>query len=408
MKGPLFRQHDLRDFLDARKRGIEQQIGSLAENQVLNSSHSDLCTYFVESNTIDAIEIDEEGIEIEYGDAQVDIRHRFDYAVRDRSRPAMVVGTRIGFFVPFVGDQQLLQCRPSPFRLDGGIHASCRDGHLIFVFDRTAQDIADVGEEFQRSLDGLRSYLGWIRGDVSQYNQEIEGLIDQCISSRREKVLRDRGIVESLGYPLKRSSGVPATYTTPDVKRRVAPRLPSASTMPYQPEPALDMKEYENILSIMSNMVLVMERSPHAFRGMNEEDLRQHFLVQLNGQYEGQATGETFNYEGKTDILIRVDDRNIFIAECKFWTGPSGLSKALDQLLGYACWRDTKTAILVFNRNKNLSVVLGKIRDVVRDHASFKAERGCDSETMFRFVLSHRDDPNRELVLTILVFDVPA
>jgi hypothetical protein len=28
-----------------------------------------------------------------------------------------------------------------------------------------------------------------------------------------------------------------------------------------------------------------------------------HFLVQLNGQYEGQATGETFNFEGKTDMI---------------------------------------------------------------------------------------------------------
>jgi hypothetical protein len=59
------------------------------------------------------------------------------------------------------------------------------------------------------------------------------------------------------------------------------------------------MAEYEHILEIMSNMVHVIERSPEAFKGMREEDLRQHFLVQLNGQYEGQATGETFNFQGK-------------------------------------------------------------------------------------------------------------
>jgi hypothetical protein len=54
-------------------------------------------------------------------------------------------------------------------------------------------------------------------------------------------------------------------------------------------------------------MTHVMEQSPHAFVKMGEEDLRTHFLVQLNGVYEGQATGETFNFEGKTDILIRID-----------------------------------------------------------------------------------------------------
>jgi hypothetical protein len=36
------------------------------------------------------------------------------------------------------------------------------------------------------------------------------------------------------------------------------------------------------------------------FAGMGEETLRSHFLVQRNGVYEGQATGETFNFEGNT------------------------------------------------------------------------------------------------------------
>ena len=168
------------------------------------------------------------------------------------------------------------------------------------------------------------------------------------------------------------------------------------------------MAEYEHILSVVSNMVLVMERSPRAFQGMSEEDLRQHFLVQLNGHYEGQATGETFNFEGKTDILIRADGRNIFIAECKFWAGASTMSDALDQLLGYTSWRDTKTALLIFNRNRQMSTVLEKIPDVVRGHTNFKREVTYDSETGFRFILGHRDDLNREIILTVLAFDVPA
>ncbi len=96
-------------------------------------------------------------------------------------------------------------------------------------------------------------------------------------------------------------------------------------------------------LKIMQDMALVMERSPEAFKSMDEEALRQHFLVQLNAQFEGKATGETFNMGGKTDILLREADRNAFIAECKFWKGPKGFGEAIDQLLGYASWRDSKT-----------------------------------------------------------------
>jgi hypothetical protein len=141
---------------------------------------------------------------------------------------------------------------------------------------------------------------------------------------------------------------------------------------------------------------------------MEEEDLRQHFLVQLNGQYEGQATGETFNYQGKTDILVRWEGKNVFIAECKFWNGPKSLEKALEQLLGYAAWRDTKTALLVFNRRKNFSTILEKIPEVIESHPNYKRKLPYEkSETGFRFVLHHPDDPDRELILTVMAFDVP-
>ena len=87
------------------------------------------------------------------------------------------------------------------------------------------------------------------------------------------------------------------------------------------------------------------------------------FLVQLNGAYEGQATGETFNGEGKTDILIRVEGKNIFVAECKFWSGEKAFLATIDQLLSYLCWRDTKAAVVVFNRNAGFSAVLAKIAE---------------------------------------------
>jgi hypothetical protein len=53
--------------------------------------------------------------------------------------------------------------------------------------------------------------------------------------------------------------------------------------------------EYEHVLDIIRGMATVMERSPKAFRTLGEDDLRTHLLARLNDQYEGTATGETFN-----------------------------------------------------------------------------------------------------------------
>ena len=172
-------------------------------------------------------------------------------------------------------------------------------------------------------------------------------------------------------------------------------------------EPELAQQEYEDILKIIRNMVSVMERSPKAFINMEEEALRSHFLVQLNGQYEGRATGETFNYNGKTDILIREGDRNVFIAECKIWKGEGELAKAIDQILSYLHWRDTKTALMVFNRNKSFSDVLAKIEPAVQSHKCCKRLLKKVTETEWRFLFNNPDDSNRELQLAVMLFDIP-
>jgi hypothetical protein len=91
---------------------------------------------------------------------------------------------------------------------------------------------------------------------------------------------------------------MPITYAVP-VKRRVAKIEQIKVEGAFKPEPMLSHSDYEEILRIMKNMALVMERSPRAFVDMGEEMLRWHFLMQLNGAYEGQATGETFNFQGQ-------------------------------------------------------------------------------------------------------------
>jgi len=77
-------------------------------------------------------------------------------------------------------------------------------------------------------------------------------------------------------------------------------------------------EHYNNILRIIENMTLVMERSPSAFAKMEEEHIRFHYLVQLNGQYDGAAVGEAFNFEGKTDILVRHQNHNLFMQSANF------------------------------------------------------------------------------------------
>lgn len=197
------------------------------------------------------------------------------------------------------------------------------------------------------------------------------------------------------------------TYAAPQVRRKIEPRLPAAPSTPFRPEPVLQEAHYQHILNVIDNMTLVMERSPTAFAEMGEEDIRQHYLVQLNGHFEGAATGETFNHQGKTDILIRAEGKNIFIAECTFWRGEKQFVETVDQILSYLSWRDTKAAIILFNRNKGFSQVLAKIKEALAEHPHRMQGPKDESETRFRYVFGNPSDHSREIILTVVAFDVP-
>lgn len=102
-----------------------------------------------------------------------------------------------------------------------------------------------------------------------------------------------------------------------------------------------------------------------------------------------------------------MDGRNIFIGECKFWTGEKGYLETLDQVLSYLSWRDTKASVLIFNRNKDFTGVLKKIEDGTSKHSNFKKQIKKRSETSWTYLFGHKDDTNREISITVQAYNVP-
>lgn len=403
----LFDEGELRDVLRQREAKMYQEIDSYDRNYILNASVDDLCNYLEQRYRMEPLKLLTDNIETDIGETKVDVSKDPNRSFIDRRQPFYIDGTTITYEIPFEGDPDLFRYIPTT-RLIKYITGRVHDGKVHFTFTRTDHNVEQVKRDFHSEFDALKQQVGHANTDVNEFNSSLHNKARTRITSRREKILKDQDMANALGFPLKRREDAPKTYSVPIAKKEVHIQRPAASNTPFKPEPALEMAQYENILEIISSMVHVIERSPGAFTKMKEEDLRQHFLVQLNGQYKGQATGETFNASGKTDILIRVEDRNIFIAECKFWKGEKHFIPTIDQLLGYTSWRDTKTAIILFNRQKNLSDILAQIPNIVSAHPNFKKQLPYSHETGFRFMMHQPGDKNRELYLTVLVFDVPA
>ena len=391
--------------IESRRSQVKQRVDQIPKNTVLNGSEEDLVAALVEDLRLEVPSISDEHF-VETHETKVDVSRDPMRLILDPSQPFYVPGTEVVIAIPFEGEPAFFQIRPNTYSLNpprGAVVGS----ELHLTYTRTDADGAAVKRQYESDLGQIRSHLQALASSADQFDRELPNLVRTELRARKSRILAAEGMAASLGVNLRRRGEAPTTFAVPVRKRR--PRIEEirVASVPFKPEPTLSPDEYEEVLKIMGNMAEVMERSPSAFVEMREEDLRTHFLVQLNGQYEGQATGETFNFEGKTDIHLRVGAMNVFIAECKFWSGPKDLQKAIDQLLSYLSWRDTKAALIVFNRNANFSEVLAAIQQTVPTHPRFKRVVPRHNETSSRYVFGQLNDPNREMFITVMAFDVP-
>jgi hypothetical protein len=395
----LFYKVDINAVTDTQLRNATSEIQQIDPDRLLNTPVDDLIAYITTKYRIEVPVLHRER-------AALDEPQETFIQINDYGREIGVPATLVTLTVPFEGEKDMFFVRPSTY--DTAPPRAAVDGNTV-VLRLTVRNSeqGQVKQTLNSALDDIERYLGWQRSTIDGFNANIPGHAKQAIEARRERLLRDRNLVSGLGFAVKPRANAPMTYAAPQVRRKIEPRLPAAPSTLFRPEPVLQEAHYQHILNVIDKMTLVMERSPTAFAEMGEENIRQHYLVQLNGHFEGAATGETFNHQGKTDILIRAEGKNIFIAECKFWRGEKQFVGTVDQILSYLSWRDTKAAIILFNRNKGFSQVLAKITEALAEHPHRKQGPKDESETRFRYVFGNPSDHSREIILTVVAFDVP-
>ena len=397
----LFGKYEIGAVLRQQSEAMLNEISSYDADSLLSTSPEDLAAFLATKYRINVPELSRDEISVESHEIQIDVTHDRYRHFTDEG-PHFVRGMRVIHHVPFSGNTQAFFVRPTTWAFNTP-RAAVDNNELQLVQEAEQLKDAEVIASFDAVLKSIETDLDRLRSSVDPFNADLIATARGQIESRRKYLLDMRKLTESLGFPLRRVDTPP-----PIQKKRISlasPPKPSAGA--YTPEPALDMKTFEDILEVMSYMALVMEKSPSAFTSMKEEDLRTHFLVQLNGTFQGKASGETFNYTGKTDILISDAGKSMFIAECKFWTGPAGFTDTINQLLGYLCWRDTKAAIVLFNKEKNFSAVLDQIPGLCSGHVCYEKTISQPSVSSFRFLFHSPQDRNRKIHLAVLAFDVP-
>lgn len=389
MAETLFTGTPISVLTDMTQRNLEQEIVSLSNDAVLGTKLDDLVAYFVDKHSISVPVLHTDNLEFTPQEG----------LIGHDGQPT----TAYTLHIPYSGDQGMFRYMPpvTPAKyVTGSITAA-----EILLYAGGSMSPDAVNKKFDEEVAIVEENLRRIRADVDRFNSALPQIIRPRLDSRLRQAQQSRQTTSGIKFRMRKVENAPQTYKLPDKPRKVAPVVVKKTST--ETEVVMEEGDYQEILRICQSMSLVMERSPSVFEHAEEEHIRVHYLVQLNGQYAGEATGETFNHIGKTDILIRHQDKNIFVAECKFWGGQKVLSDTADQLLGYTTWRDTKTALIIFSRRQSFTNVINEAQIAMKAHKNYKSGPIKEDESRFRYIFTHPNDSEREIIVTLLLFNMP-
>ncbi len=403
----LFFEEDLDAQLRARQQQISGVVDGIPKDQFLVSSDQELIDHVVAQFTVDPIALREEATTMNQQETQVDVSgDQMRYFSPGRSGPFYIPGTRVDIDIPFTGEDWIFRYRTNPYS-SVFPHAEVQRGYLhLSISQPHDADPASFKSIYERQIKLIREYVDWAHNQVVGYNESLPNLVQQAVDRRRDRLGRHGNIAALLDIPLATRPGAPS-ITPVKVEIRRPPALPMPPKTGLVPEPGITAETFEQILRFIRHQGRTFERTPSTYAVHDEEDLRNIVLAQLNGHFQGAAVGEAFRGKGKTDVCIEQDNRAAFVGECKLWTGPAGLTAALDQLLGYLTWRDSKAALIMFNaKNKDFSKMLEAIPETLRDHSLFLRDLPCAEAGEWRVQMRSAEDAGRRVTVHAFAFNL--
>lgn len=401
----LFVGSRLSDALSAAASQAMDRLAAWPPDDLLNTPEADVAEQLIELVSVEAPSLIR-------NEARLEPPTEVPVVAVDFGRQLRATVTRFTLVVPITGASEVFQMTAS--RISGSVLPGTIDpiDRVLRLHCDNPQNAGQARAYFERTLDEIDKRLEWARADIQAHRELMARQLPAAVAQRRAKLLGDRDLQASIGYPIMKRPDADG-YSVPVMRKKInpgRPERPSGRSNVYVPEPAIDEADYEAVLAVLRNARNALERSPSMSAKLDEEETRDLLLVMLNAQFEGKAAGEVFNCTGKTDLLVREGDRNVFIGECKIFDPRNKQSvehvvtSAIDQLLGYLVWRDTKAALLLLIRDANVSTVVDKALAAIGSHPNHKRPGRISTEERHDSVLHANGDTNREIHLAFLPF----
>ncbi len=372
---------------------IKEKIFSEKDEFIIGTTKEELTEYYFPSNHLQKIEIDNKRTEkIEYKKSMKIISSQEREGFWRGQGDIKYEYKSLVLTIPIIQNHDLNtinKLETLPMILGGPpLNIQLHDDFILFKMDIKGYGFEITEDEIVSKIKYEKEKITkWIKRKNDNINSESEKLkekIKNLIDNRKEELYKDQIKLDSLFKKIKIPLKKKEDESIKRIKLNSKPLVKKLKPTPTIPEDyILDGSKVIDIVSVIDNQGRQFEKTPLTYKNLKEEDLRNIILTNLNGLFEGKATGESFSNRGKTDIYLNIDKGNILIFECKIWHGEALYNETINQLLKYLTWRNNFGIIIFFVRLKNFSQILKNIENIIKKHPSYNSEYKIISETHF-------------------------
>lgn len=328
----LFNSTESRIFFSNIQNNLSNEISQMSDDNILSADFNDWISYYQSKYELNPIIFFEENIENDLKEEKLKRYNYWHKQIPYEPEYHIIDGYRLTFKIPFDGNENLFNIRPSTFIMStfqiDQLVAPKHDnvGFIKMSLEFTKQELTSqsdmksfVSKSFENDFKEIRQMISYINAEVKSFNNGLPNIVSRLLDTRKNKASTYNNIREALNIPLQLSTDAPNIKPIP-LKR--IPRMPAVKPAEkiLEPEYTINDSDYKNITNIIHNVCSSMEKTARTFTKNDEEELRDFIIATLNTHYT-QVSGETFRKIGKTDIHIEFENKAAFIGECKIWHG---------------------------------------------------------------------------------------
>lgn len=401
-----FQEYSLSQIINTQQQKACKKIDKMNNDEIMANDLGILAENIYQEFYIEPVKIYDEDIE-KRSVKQGKIIKYIDPFFRTSEDQAyiQVDGIIATFHFPYTGDSTLFHCCASTFSFGPYPEISVSPTSIAFAYERSLDEMSlpnaqnELNNSLQHDLKDIKDGISYVNNDVDAFNNSLKKIALDLLQEKKKKIEAYYSIAKMLEVPIKKNEY--AKQHIP-LERRILPTAKKYESSKYYD---ITDTDYNDILSTIKHTGSTYERTPSSYKSLHEEDLRNTLLAALNATYKGDATGEAFRNNGKTDICIERENRAAFVAECKMWTGPKDVHNAINQLDGYLTWRDCKTALIYFVRNKDFISTLKAMESSLRSFDEMKSVTIKDKNE-FDCLFPSKSNIGQQIHLRVILFNL--